>query len=295
MSTLAALRRAAATQLAAHSPSPARDAEILLCHVLDREAAWLYAHDDAPVPPGVDAAFAALVARRVAGEPVAYLTGRRGFWTLELAVTADTLIPRPETELLVEFALEKLPAEGTGPVLDLGTGSGAIALAVKAERPQARVLAVDAQQAALAVARANAAALGLAVTFHQGHWFAPVAGERFALVLSNPPYIAADDAHLAQGDVRFEPRSALVAGADGLDDIRHLVATAPAYLLPGGWLALEHGWDQAAAVRALFVAAGFSDVASRRDLGGHERITCGRIAPDETPKQDRHTGAERAE
>lgn len=275
MSTLETLRRAAVAQLSPHSPSAARDAEILLCHVLGRDAAWLYAHGDVPVPVAAAEAFAALLVRRAAGEPVAHLTGRRGFWTLDLAVTADTLIPRPETELLVEFALEKLPAGSAGPVLDLGTGSGAIALAVKAERPQARVLAVDAQDGALAVARANAAALGLAVEFRAGSWFAPVAGERFALLLSNPPYIAADDAHLAQGDVRFEPRSALVAGADGLDDIRHLVATAPAYLLPGGWLALEHGWDQAEAVRALFAAAGFAGVASRRDLGGHERITCG--------------------
>lgn len=278
MTSLAALRRAAAVQLAAHSPSPARDAEILLCHVLGREAAWLYAHDDEAASAAVAAAFATLLARRQAGEPVAHVTGRRGFWTLDLAVTADTLIPRPETELLVEFALEMLPVGSAGPVLDLGTGSGAIALAVKRERAQARVLAVDAQDKALAVARANAAALGLAVEFRAGSWFAPVAGERFALLLSNPPYIPADDVHLAQGDVRFEPRTALVSGADGLDDIRHLVATAPAYLLPGGWLALEHGWDQAAAVRALFAAAGFAGVASRRDLGGHERITFGCLA-----------------
>src|SRR5690606_29533287 len=223
------------------------------------------------------ARFEALVARRAAGEPVAYLVGTRGFWRLELAVTPDTLVPRPETELLVELALARIDPRAAARVADLGTGSGAIALAIAGERPRARVVATDASAAALEVARANAAALGLGnVEFRHGDWWAPLAGERFALVASNPPYIADGDAHLAQGDLRFEPRAALASGADGLDAIRAIVAGAPAHLRDGGWLLVEHGWEQGAAVRALFEAAGFDEVATERDLEQRDRVTLGR-------------------
>lgn len=257
------------------SDSARRDAELLLLHVLQRDAMWLYAHDDEMPAAEARVVFQQLLQRREQGEPVAHLLGRRGFWTLDLAVNAHTLIPRPETELLVEFALEKIPAGIGGQVVDLGTGSGAIALAVKSERPACAVTAVDASADALAVARANAERLHLPVEFLHGSWCESLAGRRFHLILSNPPYIPQDDEHLVRGDVRFEPRSALVAGPDGLDDIRALAQATPPCLLPGGWLALEHGHDQAAQVRAILQAAGFVQVGSRRDLNGHERITFG--------------------
>jgi len=258
----------------------AGEAALLLRYVLGRSAAWLYAHGDAVVD-GADATrFRALVARRAAGEPVAYLTGRRGFWTLDLAVTPDTLIPRPETELLVEQALQRLGSEAEARVADLGTGSGAIALAIAAERPLARVAAVDRSAGALAVARANALAHGLEgrVEFLAGDWFAPLQGRRFDLVVSNPPYIAEGDPHLARGDLRYEPAPALASGPDGLDAIRTIVAAAPRHLLPGGWLLLEHGFDQGAAVRGLLEARGFAEVATVPDLEGRDRVSLGRAA-----------------
>ena len=253
------------------------EAEVLLAHALGRSRAWLFAHADDPVEAGAAQTFRVLVARREAGEPVAYLCGRRGFWSLDLAVTRDTLIPRPETELLVELALERLPPGREVRVADLGTGSGAIALALACERPRARVLATDASAAALAVARDNAQRLGLGnVELRQGDWFEPLQGLRLDLVASNPPYIASDDPHLARGDLRHEPASALAAGPDGLDDLRRIVADAPAHLLPGGWLLLEHGWTQGADVRALLDAAGFQDVATCRDLEQRDRVSLGR-------------------
>ena len=256
----------------------AEDAALLLCHVLGRSRGWLFAHADDPVADADEEAFASLLARRARGEPVAYLCGRRGFWTLELAVTPDTLIPRPETELLVELALQRLPAGGAADIADLGTGSGAIALALASERPQARVTATDASAAALDVARDNAARLGLGnVEFRQGDWFDAVAGRRFDLVASNPPYIADDDPHLHRGDLRHEPPAALSSGPDGLDAIRAITAAAPAHLVPGGWLLLEHGWDQGAAVRALLLAAGLSEVATHADLERRDRISLGRL------------------
>ena len=259
----------------------AGDANLLLLHVLKRPQAWLYAHGDAVVDADQAARFRALVARRASGEPVAYLLGYRGFWTLDLRVTPDTLIPRPETELLVEQALERLDPAADVRVADLGTGSGAIALAIATERPRARVVATDRSEAALAVAQGNAVAHGLAgrVAFRQGDWFAPLAGERFDLVASNPPYIADGDPHLARGDLRHEPASALSSGADGLDAIRLLVAVAPSHLESGGWLLLEHGFDQGPAVRALLDAEGFVEVATVQDLERRDRVSLGRTAP----------------
>jgi release factor glutamine methyltransferase len=253
------------------------EAELLLLQVLERDRSWLFAHATDAVDAPTEAAFQALLQRRLVGEPVAYLLGHRGFWTLDLAVTPATLIPRPETERLVELALERLPPDRPVRVADLGTGSGAIALALASERPHAQVLATDLSAAALAVATANAARLGLGrVGFRQGAWFEPLAGERFDLIASNPPYIADSDPHLTRGDLRFEPATALASGHDGLDDIRTIIADAPAHLLPGGWLLLEHGWDQGKAIRALLTAAGFADVATALDLEHRDRVSLGR-------------------
>jgi len=252
------------------------EAELLLLHVLGKPRSWLFAHATDPVEAGDAADFHALLARRVAGEPVAYLLGHRGFWTLDLAVSPATLIPRPETELLVELALARLPVDTALAVADLGTGSGAIALALASERPQVDVTATDLSAAALDVARGNAARNGLArVRFVQGAWFAPLQGMRFDLIASNPPYIASNDPHLQQGDLRHEPATALASGIDGLDDIRLIVADAGAHLLPGGWLLIEHGWDQGAAIRALFEHAGFEQVYTERDLEQRDRVTRG--------------------
>ena len=256
------------------------DAELLLLHALERDRAWLFAHGRDVVAASVAQTFQALVRRRQAGEPVAYLTGTRGFWTLELAVSTATLIPRADTELLVELALERLDTASGRRVADLGTGSGAIALSIASERPHAQVIATDASAAALAVAQQNAGSHQLRnVECRHGSWFAPLAGERFDLIASNPPYIAAQDPHLGQGDLRYEPASALASGADGLDDIRLIVADASAHLLPGGWLLLEHGWDQGAAVAELLLAHGFDAVATHRDLELRDRVTLGRWAP----------------
>lgn len=255
----------------------AEDAAILLAYVLSKTPAWLYAHGDATVSEDDAGRFMRLVARRTAGEPVAYLTGRRGFWTLDLAVTRDTLIPRPETERLVELALERLPAGAPLRLADLGTGSGAIALALASERPRTKVLATDSSAAALAVARANAREHELAnVEFAEGDWYGPAAGRRFELIASNPPYVGAGDAHLERGDLRFEPAAALSSGSDGLDALRIIAAGAPAHLEPGGWLLVEHGLDQGPAVRALFEAAGLVDVETARDLEDRDRVTLGR-------------------
>jgi release factor glutamine methyltransferase len=253
------------------------DAELLLLHVLGRDRAWLFAHGREPLAAATVAAFEALLARRQAGEPVAYLTGRRGFWTLDLAVSPATLIPRAETETLVELALQRLDDQPGRRAADLGTGSGAIALALASERQQAQLVATDVSAAALAVARANAARHHLGnVSFRQGSWLQPLAGERFELIVSNPPYIAVADPHLQQGDLRHEPASALASGGDGLDAIREIVAGAPAHLLPGGWLLLEHGWEQGAAVAELLHAHGYVEVATHQDLEQRDRVTLGR-------------------
>lgn len=273
--TPAATDIAAALRHARARVEPA-EAELLLAHALGRSRSWLYAHGDEPLDPAVQAAFEALLQRRQAGEPVAYLIGRRGFWRFELRVTPATLIPRPETERLVELALARLPAGRALRVADLGTGSGAIALAIACERPRARVVATDASAAALAVARANAEALALGnVEFRPGDWCVPLRGERFDLIASNPPYVAEGDPHLDA--LRHEPLAALAAGADGLEAIRTIVRDAPMHLVSGGWLLLEHGHDQGAAVRVLLQAAGFVEVATERDLEGRERVSLGRV------------------
>ena len=265
------VRRAAARLAALHDQLTGAEcryeAEVLLGHVLGRDRAWLFAHADASLDVEQRQWFEALIERRGIGEPVAHLTGRRGFWSLDLEVTADTLIPRPETETLVACALRLLPLRRVCRVLDLGTGSGAIALAVACERPNWTMHATDVSEAALAVAQRNAAHAGInRVVFHCGDWFAPVAGERFDAVLSNPPYIEAGDAHLRAGDLRFEPLSALASGVDGLDAIRRIIADAPDHLLPGGWLLLEHGPRQCQAVRVLLSDRGLVDVTTERDL-----------------------------
>jgi len=276
-STIDQIIRQATQQLAAVSPSPRLDAEVLLMHVTGLTRTALITRAQEPLLPEHEELLHALLTRRARGEPVAYLTGRREFWSLDLCVTPDVLIPRPETELLVEQTLAHIPEDAEWNVADLGTGSGAIALAIATERPHCRLIATDNAAAALAVARANAIRLGIAkVEFRHGEWLKPLAGMRFDVIVSNPPYVRANDPHLTQGDVRFEPESALVAGADGLDAIRRIAVDALSCLRPGGWLLLEHGHDQAQAVRALLESHGYDAVASCRDIAGHERVTAGR-------------------
>lgn len=257
------------------------DAQLLLGHLLGQTRSWLIAHDSDTLPPAQADAYATLCARRAAGEPFAYLVGEREFHGLSLQVGPAVLVPRPDTEVLVDWALELLAQEMGGrrtpEVVDLGTGSGAIALAVKHRQPGTRMSAVDLSKAALAVARGNAQRLGLAIEFHAGSWWQPLTGRRFDLVLSNPPYIAGGDPHLAA--LAHEPALALTPGGDGLGALREIVAGAPPHLAPGAWLLLEHGFDQAEAVAALLDAAGFEAVATRRDLAGHARCTGGRWSP----------------
>ena len=266
----------ALAELVAQSGLPLLEARMLLETVLEKPRAWLIAHAEEAAGPKVERTFAALATRRREGEPIAYILGTREFYGIEFLVTPAVLIPRPETELLIDLALERLPAEAAARVLDLGTGSGAIAVTLGKARPRARVTAVDLDYAALEVARANAGRQGVSVRFFCGDWFGALQGERFDLVVANPPYVAATDPHLAQGDVRYEPRRALVGGADGLDCIRAIVAAAGAHLEPGAWLLFEHGHDQAAACRGLLEAQGFLQVQSWPDLAGIARASGGR-------------------
>ena len=257
------------------SDSPALDAELLLCHVLGKPRSFLFAWPEQEVDELLAAQFQQLLARRVSGEPVAYLLGRREFYGHEFLVSTDTLIPRPDTELLVEVALEKLPAEQPLRIADLGTGTGAIAISLGLARPAWQLLAVDYIVAVLDLVERNVRRLrAVNVTPLQSSWYSRLQGQ-FDAIVSNPPYIRADDVHLKRGDVRFEPRSALVSGEDGLDDIRLIVSGAPARLRADGLLALEHGYDQGAAVRELFHTAGFQSVETRRDYGDNERVTFG--------------------
>lgn len=253
------------------------EARALLRVVLQQPDAWLLAHDDELLTAEQAQQYVALVVRRVAGEPMAYITGRREFHGREFAVTPTVLIPRPETELLVELALQRLPADAPCRVLDLGTGSGCIGITIAADRPQAQVTLVDASEAALEIARANAAQWAPAnTTLLHSDWYSAVAAERYDLILANPPYVAEGDAHLQQGDLRFEPRSALAAGVDGLSDLQRIIAQAPQHLRAGGWLLLEHGFDQAVACAWLLEAAGFQDAFNAPDLAGVPRVSGGR-------------------
>ncbi len=252
------------------------EAQLLLMHVLEVNRAWLIAHATDVLATEPANAFQALLHHRLQGEPVAHILGTREFFGLSLKVTADTLIPRPDTETLVEAALQKV--HGSMRILDLGTGTGAIALVIAKHAPQCEMIAVDASAAALAVAQQNALSLQLHnVQCLQSDWFTALGSATFDLIVSNPPYIEADDPHLQQGDLRFEPLSALASGADGLQDIRQIIAQAPAHLNAGGWLMLEHGYDQAEAVQQLLNAAGFKNVQSLKDLGNNLRVTLGQF------------------
>lgn len=282
----ATLQQAVSTAASALGPTQGaearREAETLTLACLGLPRSALVTAPDRPLTATEAGRHAAWTARRAAGEPLAYLTGHREFWSLPLTVSPAVLVPRPETELLVERALL---AGGAGiSALDLGTGSGAIALALAAERPDWRVTAVDRSPAALAVARANAGALGLErIEMLEGDWFAPVAGRRYALIASNPPYVAADDPVLEGDSLRHEPRTALTPGADALAALHHIIDTAADHLLPGGALLLEHGATQGAAVRARLAARGYAGIVSHRDPAGHERVTEARLPPDASP------------
>lgn len=258
-------------------PLNALENRILLCHATGLTRVQLITRAEQPLGAEEAARLDALVARRLAGEPIAYIVGQREFFGLDFEVSDAVLIPRPDTELIVELALERLPPQGR--LLDMGTGSGAIAVSIAHNRPDASVTALDVSAAALAVAQRNAAHNQARVRFLQSDWFgALAAGERFELIVSNPPYIAAGDAHLSQGDLRFEPSGALTDHADGLSALRTIVAGSPAHLTAGGWLLMEHGYDQAASVRALLADGGYREVQSWRDLGGIERVSGGRVA-----------------
>ena len=272
LATTARLQRAG-------SESARRDAEILFGHVTGKNRSFLLAFPEYTLSGEQCEQLDALVCRREQGEPVAYVIGEREFWSLPLRVSPATLIPRPDTERLVEEALNRLPAIRTQ-ILDLGTGTGAIALALASERPDCQIIGIDVQPDAAALAASNAERLGINnARFLTGSWFEPlralVPAPRFALIASNPPYIDAKDPHLTQGDVRFEPRSALVADEQGLADIRVIAAQSREFLLPGGWLLVEHGWQQAAAVQAIFQAAGYQQVETVQDYGGNDRVTLG--------------------
>jgi len=260
------------------SPTARLDVELLLAAALGKPRSFLHTWPERIVSSEAALKFASYLQRRQTGEPVAYILGQQGFWKLDLEVAPHTLIPRPETEMLVEAALELVPAFAPAKVLDLGTGTGAIGLALASERPAWHVTAVDRVLEAVTLAERNRQRLQLGnAQVMSSHWFDSLQGKRFDLIISNPPYIAAEDPHLVTGDVRFEPNSALVAGADGLDDLRLIIDQAPAHMKPEGWLLLEHGYDQGAAVRELLSSHGFDKIQTRRDLGDHERITFGRL------------------
>lgn len=276
-STVGSLLNEATALLGHTSPTPRLDAEVLLRHITGFTRAQLITHAADALTSEQQSQLQKLLTRRAQGEPVAYLTGTREFWSLELHVTPDVLIPRPDTELLVEQALRLIPPEAHWQIADLGTGSGAVALAIAAERPGCRIVATDSSAAALAVARRNAQRLGITnVTFHQGEWFTPLTDLKFEMIVSNPPYIVANDPHLQQGDLRFEPSTALVAGPEGLDAIQGITREAPAHLQPGGHLLLEHGAGQAEAMARLLAKQGYTSIVLCRDLAGLPRVTVAR-------------------
>ena len=266
-----------AEQLLTSSDTPQLDCELLLCHVLGVDQAWLRTWPEAAVSPDHTLQFKRLLESRQAGTPIAYLLGSQGFWTLDLKVTTHTLIPRPETELVVETALE-LDLPNVSRILDLGTGTGAIALALASERSNWQVVAIDSQPQALKVAQENQQRNDLSnVEIFQSHWFDQIdkSQGKFNLIVSNPPYIEQNDPHLEQGDVRFEPGTALVSGADGLYDLRHIISYSKSYLVKNGWLLVEHGCDQGKSVRDLFVFDGYADVKTADDYNGLPRVTLG--------------------
>ncbi|HSI25544.1 MAG TPA: peptide chain release factor N(5)-glutamine methyltransferase [Methylotenera sp.] len=256
------------------------EAQLLLKNLLNVNRAWLISHQNDALEANINEAYRVLINRRLNGEPIAYILGAREFYGLNLKVTPATLIPRPDTETLVDAALAKIPLQKKLNICDLGTGSGAIALAIAKHRPQAFVLALDASQVALDIAIENAQSLGIAnLKFILSDWFNALKNEKFDIIVSNPPYIEADDALLSLGDLRFEPLSALASGQDGLDDIRSIISQAPQHLNPHGWLLLEHGYNQAEKVAALLKQAGFNQISQAQDLAGIERVTLGCIAP----------------
>ncbi|NQZ50822.1 MAG: peptide chain release factor N(5)-glutamine methyltransferase [Moritella sp.] len=274
MKTIAQLLQWAVKQLT-DSESPKLDAEVILCFLLEKDRSYLFTWDDKVMEDDIIRRFTALIMRRQAGEPVAHILGYREFWSLELEVSADTLIPRPDTEVLVEQALACMPSHACQ-VLDLGTGTGAIALALASESPQATVTAIEYQQGAAALARRNVKRCGFDVAVLQGSWFEPLkASQRFDVIVSNPPYIDAHDPHLAMGDVRFEPLTALVAADNGLADLKHIISQGYQFLTVDGWLLVEHGFEQGAAVRALFTASHYHQVVTHKDYGNNDRITVG--------------------
>ncbi|MEZ0330095.1 MAG: peptide chain release factor N(5)-glutamine methyltransferase, partial [Methylophilaceae bacterium] len=253
------------------------EVQLLLQTALNVDRAWLISHENDALQANIHAVFQASLLRRLQGEPIAYILGYREFFGLELIVTPATLIPRPDTETLVEVALAKLSKDKPHLVLDLGTGSGAIALAIAKNRPQANLIAVDASIAALEIAKKNAQHLNISnIQFQESNWFDALEHERFNVIVSNPPYIEENDTHLKEGDLRFEPITALASGTDGLDDIRHIIANCLVYLNPQGWLMLEHGYQQAEAVADLMANIGLVDIATIQDLGGNDRVTIGR-------------------
>lgn len=263
----------AVTQLP-HSPTAKLDAEVLLSHVLGVDRVYLLTWPERLLSNSEWQTMQALVAQRANGIPVAYLIGQREFWSLPLQVNNSTLIPRPDTEVLVETALQ-LSLPPAARVLDLGTGTGAIALALKSSQPQWQVTAVDRERAAVTLAQHNANSLKLAVAVIQSDWFAALPEQQFDLIVSNPPYIDGNDPHLQQGDVRFEPTTALVAAQQGLADLFHIIDTAPLFLAPAGWLVLEHGWQQGAAVRSQLTRQGYQQVTTVCDYANLERVTIG--------------------
>ncbi len=269
------LIESASQQLKEISDSPRLDAEILLAHSLGKNRSWLMTWPETTPDKAQLQQFQQLLQQRLQGQPIAHLTGEREFWSLPLQVTADTLIPRPDTELMVEQILAHYPAEPAIQLLDLGTGSGAIALALAHERPGWQITASDQSEAALQVAQRNAERLGLNVEFRHSDWFSALPGRSFDVIASNPPYIAQADPHLSQGDVRFEPLSALASGDDGLDAIRHICATAPGFLQPGGQLFIEHGYDQKAEILDIFRKNHFHSIQQHHDLAGNPRLTSG--------------------
>jgi len=278
MNTIGELLRWGQAQLAG-SDEAAGDAQALLGHVLEKERTWLFTWSDKVVDEEHLNQFRELIAQRSQGVPVAHITGSRAFWTMQLQVNEHTLIPRPETEHLVEKALQLGDADRNLQILDMGTGSGAIALAIASERPKWQITASDRSEAALQMARSNAHRLGLKnVNFAKSDWFAAIDGH-FDLIISNPPYVAEKDPHLSQGDLRFEPRGALASGIDGLDDIRRIVSDTHGYLRPGGWLLFEHGFEQATAAREILQQAGYTQIFTEQDLASHDRLSGGKLPP----------------